>query len=102
MLATRRRWLQGAWAGSLSGLVPFSAAAARPKQSVYEKLGLRPLINFQGTHTTMELPSSARAFRGTSGSGREYVVLEELQEAIGDRLAALMGTEAAMVSTGAA
>ena len=103
MLATRRRWLQGAWAGSLSGLVPFSAAAARPKQSVYEKLGLRPLINFQGTHTTIG-PSKQwpELFEAQAEAAREYVVLEELQEAIGDRLAALMGTEAAMVSTGAA
>ncbi len=103
MLATRRRWLRGAWAGSLSGLVPFSAVAARPKQSVYGKLGLRPLINFQGTMTRIGASKQwPELFEAQAEAAREYVVLEELQEAIGDRVAALTGTEAAMVSTGAA
>ena len=103
MLATRRGWLQGAWASSLGGLLPFSAKAAAPRKSVYEKLGLRPLINFQGTHTTIGASKQwPELFEAQAEAAREYVVLEELQEAIGDRLAALMGTEAAMVSSGAA
>lgn len=104
MPITRRRWLQGAWMGSLGGLFPFSAAAAaRPKATVYAQLGVRPVINFQGTFTTIGASKQwPELFRAQAEAAREYVVLEELQEAIGNRLARLTGTEAAMVSTGAA
>ncbi|MCP5114855.1 MAG: aminotransferase class V-fold PLP-dependent enzyme [bacterium] len=104
MMATRRRWLQGAWASSLGGLFPFSAgAAAQSKPTIYQQLGVRPVVNFQGTFTTIgaskQLPE---LFRAQAEAAREYVVLEELQEAIGNRIARLTGTEGAMVSTGAA
>jgi len=35
-------------------------------------------------------------------ASRHFVLLEELQEKVGERLAKLVGTEAAMVTTGAA
>lgn len=104
MLATRRGWLQGAWMSSLGGLLPFSAgAAARSKSTIYQQLGIRPLVNFQGTFTTIGASKQwPELFRAQAEAAGEYVVLEELQDAIGRRLARLIGTEAAMVSTGAA
>ena len=102
MSASRRRWLQGVGLGSLAQLFPGSASAAK-QSSVYERLGLRPLINFRGTHTTIGASKQwPELFEAQAEAAREYVVLEELQEAIGERLAALTGTEGAMVSTGAA
>jgi len=100
---SRRRWLQGIGTGSLAPLFPWSAAAAEPKQTVYQKLSIRPVINFRGAYTTVGASKqSPELFQAQAEAASEYVVLEELQEAIGERLAKLTGTEGAMVSTGAA
>ncbi len=61
------------------------------------------MLNFQGTFTTIGASKQwPELFRAQAEAAREYVVLEELQEAIGRRLAKLIGTEAALVTTGAA
>jgi L-seryl-tRNA(Ser) seleniumtransferase len=77
--------------------------AARKPARIYEQLGIRPLINFQGTMTTIGaskmLPELHDAMAEASS---EYVVLEELQQRVGERLAKLCETEAALVTTGAA
>lgn len=99
---SRRVWLGGA---GLLGLWPFSrlGLAARKPARIYEQLGIRPLINFQGTMTTIGaskmLPELHDAMAEASS---EYVVLEELQQRVGERLAKLCETEAALVTTGAA
>ncbi len=103
MRTTRRLWLQGGWLSSLGGLLPLSAAAAQAPPSIYQRLGLRPVLNFQGTHTTIGASKQwPELFEAQAQAASEYVVLEELQIAIGERLAKLTGTEDAMVSTGAA
>ncbi len=100
MSISRRRWLQTGWLASLVGCAP---EPPPPAPSVYERLGLRPIVNFRGTHTTLGASKQWReCFEAQAEAAREYIVLEELQEAIGERLAKLCGTEAAMVSTGAA
>ena len=105
MPATRRRILQGAGLGSLIGLWPGRLAAYGKKKGrdVYRELGLRPVINFQGTYTSIGASKQApELFEAQAQAAREFVVLEELQDAIGSRLSKLIGTEDAMVSTGAA
>ncbi|MCW5980332.1 MAG: aminotransferase class V-fold PLP-dependent enzyme [Bryobacteraceae bacterium] len=105
MFPSRRSLLQGAGLGSLSGLWPFRKLAAAPRKSagVYEQLGIRPVVNFQGTHTTIGASKVwPEIHDAMAEASRHYVYLEELQEAIGERLARLMNTEAAMVTTGAA
>ena len=103
-MTSRRHLLQGGWLASLAGLVPgFASAAPSKKPTVYEKLGLRPVINFRGTMTTLGASKQwQECFEAQAEAAREFIVLEELQEAIGERLAKLCGTEYAMVSTGAA
>jgi len=97
---TRRRWLQ-ALGSAAAGLAAAPAPAQQP--TVYERLGVRPVLNFRGTHTTIGASKQApELFEAQAEAAREYVVLEELQGAIGERLSKLTGTEAAMVSTGAA
>ncbi len=76
-------------------------ATAEP--SVYKRLGIKPVINLRGTHTTIGASKQwPELFEAQAEAARDYVVLEELQDAIGNRLAKLSGTDAAMVSTGAA
>ncbi len=78
-------------------------ARASTGQGVYQKLGIEPVINFRGTYTTIGASKQwPELFEAQAEAARDYVVLEELQDAIGERLSRLAGTEATMVSTGAA
>ncbi len=103
MHTSRRGWLQGGWLGSVASLFPYPASSAERKNAVYDRLGLRPVLNFKGTHTTIGASKQwPELFEAQTQAAKDYVVLEELQSAIGERLSELVGTESAMVSTGAA
>ncbi len=70
---------------------------------IYDRFGVRPIINANGTQTTlggsiME-PEVAEAMAEAS---RTMVVLEELNEAAGELIAKSTGAEAGLVTSGAA
>ena len=71
--------------------------------SVYERLGVRPVINAAGTLTRLGgkvmAPEVAAAMAEAS---RSNVRMEELQERAGDYLAEVTGAEAGYVTSGAA
>lgn len=107
MLGSRRSFFSSAWWSSLlrwapAGLFSTGFAAARAT-SPYEELGIRPILNFRGTHTTIgaskQWPELHEAMQEAS---RHFVALDELQDKVGKILARLIGTEAAMVTSGAA
>ncbi len=78
-------------------------AAKRAGGGVYAGLGIKPLINFQGTMTTLgasKMPAEVHA--AMAEASKDYVFLEEVKDRVGERLAQLCGTEAALVSSGAA
>jgi L-seryl-tRNA(Ser) seleniumtransferase len=96
---TRRRILQG----SLLAAVPASAARSSRSAGIYQELGIRPLINCRGTHTVLGASKKwPEIDAAMAEAARHFVLLAELQEKVGERLARLIGTEAAMVTTGAA
>ena len=106
---TRRQLLQGGGvlaAGCVLPAAAFGAAASPqrqvPSKSVYEALGVRPLINARGTVTivgaTRILPEVKAAMDGAS---REFVQLDELMEGVSRQLAALTGAEWGIVTSGA-
>lgn len=70
--------------------------------SIYEKIGVRPLINARGTVTIIGasrvLPEVLQAMDEAS---RDYVQLDELMDGVGRRLAALTGAEWGIVTSGA-
>ncbi|MCW5978365.1 MAG: hypothetical protein KIT09_09825 [Bryobacteraceae bacterium] len=70
---------------------------------IYRSIGIRPLINCEGVITiiggSLTLPEVKRAMDEAS---RHYVHLDELAEAVGDRLAALTGAEWGIVTSGCA
>src|SRR5205809_2507818 len=105
MTIHRRSFLGSAGLFSLASLWPFSKAApagARPR-NVYQELGIRSVINFRGTHTVIGASKQWPELHGPMAeAAREYVLLDELQDKIGERLAKLIGCEDAMVTTGAA
>jgi D-glucosaminate-6-phosphate ammonia-lyase len=77
-------------------------SAATPR-TVYERFGVRPIINAQGTTTTlggsMMLPEVAAAMVQASGS---MVLMSELNDSAGEMISQLTGAEAGLVTAGAA
>ena len=112
---TRRHFLQGAGLTSLMGSVglrPLSAAvndhkaatsARKARGKIYEELGLRPFINAAGTYTTLSacvMPEEVVA--AMEEASRQHISIPELHEAAGKRIASLVGSEAALVTSGCA
>jgi uncharacterized pyridoxal phosphate-dependent enzyme len=100
----RRSFLQTAAGLPLIGSLISSVAAARtPKRDYFRELGVRTFINAAGTYTVLTAslmpPEVKEAWEYAS---RKYCSLIELHDAVGRRIAELIGCEAAMVTAGAA
>jgi uncharacterized pyridoxal phosphate-dependent enzyme len=71
--------------------------------SIYEQLGIRPIINANATLTKLggsRMPPEVTA--AMEEASRSFVDLHELQQRVGERIAALTRNEAAYVCAGAA
>ena len=84
--------------------VPTAAAPPpRGKRDYFREMGVRPFINAAGTYTAMTSslmpPEVIEAIQYAS---EHYVMLDELHDRVGERIAALVRSEAAMVTSGAA
>src|SRR5438105_730614 len=104
---TRRRLLQAGAGLALTGaLGPGNAGRAAPpadRPGVYAALGVRHVINATGTVTVLGgslMPPEVVA--AWADAARHFVNLLELQDKVGERIAQLVGVEAALVTTGAA
>ena len=105
---SRRRFLETVstlpLVGGTVAAAPRLAEAARNGNSDYfRELGVRPFINAAGTYTAMTAslmpPEVMDAIQYAS---KHYVMLDELHDKVGQRLASLLHCEAAMVTSGAA
>jgi D-glucosaminate-6-phosphate ammonia-lyase len=80
-----------------------AAAATRGGRDYFRELAVRPFINAAGTYTAMTAslmpPEVMEAMQYAS---KHYVMLDELHDKVGERIAALLHCEAAMVTSGAA
>ena len=99
-MPNRRRFLQGI---SSLPLLATPGAAATVKRDYFKELGIKPFINAAGTYTTLTAslmqPEVVQAIEYAS---RQFVHLIALHDAVGQRIASLIGCEAAMVTAGAA
>ena len=99
-MPNRRRFLQ-----TVSGL-PFlgkPALGSAVKRDYFKELGVRPFINAAGTYTTLTASlMHPEVMQAIDFAAKQFVHLIELHDAVGRRIAELIGCEAAMVSTGAA
>jgi L-seryl-tRNA(Ser) seleniumtransferase len=99
-MPNRRRFLQGI---SSLPLLATPSPAATVKRDYFKELGIKPFINAAGTYTTLTAslmqPEVVQAIEYAS---KQFVHLIELQDVVGQRIASLIGCEAAMVSAGAA
>jgi uncharacterized pyridoxal phosphate-dependent enzyme len=87
-------------AGSLA---PISSvfAAPKPKRNVFTELGLRTFINAAGNYTAMSASlMPPEVMEAINQSATEYAMLEEVQDKVGAKIAAMCHAEAAMVTAG--
>jgi uncharacterized pyridoxal phosphate-dependent enzyme len=111
-LVSRRNLIKSGGLLTLSGAIPISdssvltaASADSPAletgPTLYESIGVRPIINCRGTFTIISgsqtLPEVKKAMDEAS---RHYVQMDELMEAVGKRLAEVTHAEWGIVTAG--
>jgi uncharacterized pyridoxal phosphate-dependent enzyme len=93
--------MAGAFLGSA---IPFSKAEAAPnkvKRNLVKELGLRTFINAAGTYTTMTASLMAdEVMEAIDFSAREFVIYDEVQDKVGEKIAEICHSESAMVTAG--
>jgi D-glucosaminate-6-phosphate ammonia-lyase len=97
-----RRGSMMAFAGGLCGSVrKLAAAPLEFGANMYRSIGVRPIINARGTFTiitgSQTLPEVKKAMDEAS---RGYVQMDELMNAVGQRLAEITGAEWGIISAG--
>jgi len=86
-----------------AGVMPAASVAAKGKRDLLRELGVRPFINAAGTYTAMTASlMPEEVVEAIEYASRHYVMLDELHDKVGQRIAALLKCEAAMVTSGAA
>jgi uncharacterized pyridoxal phosphate-dependent enzyme len=106
---SRRRFLESVGSMPLVGGVIAEAApaadalAGATSRDYFRELGVRPFINAAGTYTAMTASLMPReVMDAITYASKHYVMLDELHDRVGERIAALVRSEAAMVTAGAA
>jgi len=103
MSPSRRRFLKSLAALPGAAALPEPAEAQAAPRDVYRELGVRPLINAAGTYTYLSASLMPKAVvDAIESASKHYVNLNELHGAVGRRISALLGCEAALVTSGAA
>src|SRR6266571_4342321 len=87
----------------LGGVRAHAAGPLKPGPEIYQSIGVEPIINCRGTFTiiggSVERPEVRAAMDAAS---KYFVQMDELADAVGQRLAELTGAEWGMVSAGCA
>jgi len=79
------------------------ATAAKGGRDYFRELGIRPFINAAGTYTAMTASlMPPEVMDAINYASKQYVMLDELHDRVGERIAKLVRAEAAMVTSGAA
>ncbi len=74
----------------------------KPRRDYYKELGLRTYINAAGTYTALTgCLMTEEVVDAYTYATSQYVALDEIQDKVGERLAELLGCEAATVTAGA-
>jgi L-seryl-tRNA(Ser) seleniumtransferase len=86
-----------------AGAAPATAAPAAVARDYFRELGVRPFINAAGTYTAMTASlMPPEVIEAITYASKHYVMLDELHDRVGARIATLLKCEAAMVTSGAA
>lgn len=103
-MANRRVFLRSLLNLTALGNLPVNSVQATSFGSdQLKELGVRPIINGSGAYTAMTGSLMwPQVLRAMEAAARQFVRLDELHDAVGKRIAALLDCEAAMVPAGAA
>ncbi len=100
---TRRDLIRSGGIAALLGAAAPADAALEVGPSLYESIGVRPVINAKGTFTiisgSLTLPEVKQAMQEAS---KRFVHIDELMDAAGARIAEIAGAESAIVTCGCA
>ena len=89
--------------GGAIGASAVSVTAAAKARDYFGELGVRPFINAAGTYTAMTSSlMPPEVMEAINYASKHYVMLDELNDRVGERIATLVKCEAAMVTSGAA
>lgn len=91
--------------GLIGSIVPVQAAVSAPataaKRNLIQELGLRTFINAAGNYTSMTASLMPKEVMDTiNAAAKEYVMLEEVQDKVGEKIAEMCHAEAAFVTAG--
>ena len=104
-MTNRRKFIQAMSSLPFIGqfMTSSSVEAATVNRDFFKELGVRPFINAAGTFTTLTASlMPPEVMEAMNYASKQFVSLNDLQEAVGKRIAELIGVEAAMVTSGAA
>jgi L-seryl-tRNA(Ser) seleniumtransferase len=105
---SRRRFLETVstlpLVGGFTAAIPRAAEAARNgNRDYFRDLGVRPFINAAGTYTAMTASlMPPEVMDAINYASKHFVMLDELHDKVGQRIASLVHSEAAMITSGAA
>src|SRR5687767_12529349 len=93
--------LIGSLFGSSMPFISVSAPIPAAKRDVIKELGLRTFINAAGTYTSMTASlMPEEVVDAIESSARQFVMLDEVQDKVGEKIAAMCHAQAAMVTAG--
>src|SRR6187402_2665994 len=91
--------------GGLMSTVPFTAAyasAKTPKRDLFKEFGVRTFINAAGTLTYMTGSlMHDEVLEAINSTAKDFCLLDEIQDKVGEKIAQLVHSEAAVVTSGA-
>jgi L-seryl-tRNA(Ser) seleniumtransferase len=95
--------LGGSFLGTVLPAKPgFSSPHAPLKRNLIRELGIRTFINAAGTYTTMTASlMHEEVMEAIDQSAREFCMLNEVQDKVGEKIAQMVHAESAMVTAGA-
>lgn len=86
----------------LSGEPLYAAPAGSAKRNLLKELGIRTFINAAGTYTAMTASlMHEEVVAAIAQSAKEFCMLNEVQDKVGEKIAQMVHAEAAMVTAGA-
>ena len=72
-----------------------------PMSGIFEELEVRPVLNAQGNRTLLGGSTPSASVRALMEEAEEYYVdMGELMDSVGQRIAVMLGVEAALVTSG--
>ncbi len=93
--------LAGGLAASFFPTVKTVAAVSGVKRDLFAELGLRTFINAAGNYTSMTASlMNDEVMDAINRSSKEFVMLEEVQDKVGEKIAEICHAEAAFVTAG--